>query len=394
MAVTKTILKKSKCRRSKWLSEYNLKISEKKEKLKQGRKGKIYPVNTVFQRIGRRAKKVYLSEQCKEIEENNAMKRQDIFKKIRVTKGTFHAKMVKIKNRNCTDLTEAVGINKQCQEYTEELCKKDLQYTDNYNGVITHLEPDILEFEVKASLGSITMEKTSGADGMSIKPFRRLKDDSRKVLHSICQQMWKTQQLPQDWESLIFSPILKKGITKECSHYHTVAPMSNGRNIMLKILQSRLQQFMNNELPHVQAGFRKGWGMKDQINNIHEIIKKARDLKKKKSTSASFFRPKPLSVGITTNCSKNLKWWENQTTWPNSWEICIQVKNQQAMWQQAPSKSGKDYAKTVYCHSLYLISMQCAACEMPGWMKHKLELILLGEISINSENSMTSLLWQ
>ena len=322
------------------------------------------------------------------------MKRQDIFKKIRVTKGTFHAKMVKIKNRNCTDLTEAVGINKQCQEYTEELCKKDLQYTDNYNGVITHLEPDILEFEVKASLGSITMEKTSGADGMSIKPFRRLKDDSRKVLHSICQQMWKTQQLPQDWESLIFSPILKKGITKECSHYHTVAAMSNGRNIMLKILQSRLQQFMNNELPHVQAGFRKGWGMKDQINNIHEIIKKARDLKKKKSTSASFFRPKPLSVGITTNCLKNLKWWENQTTWPNSWEICIQVKNQQAMWQQAPSKSGKDYGKTVYCHSLYLISMQCAACEMPGWMKHKLELILLGEISINSENSMTSLLWQ
>ena len=143
--------------------------------------------------IARRHKKAFLSDQCKEIEENNRMgKNRDLFKKIRDTKGTFHAKMGSIKDRNSMDLTEAEDI-KRWQEYTE-LYKKDLHDPDNDNDVITHLEPNILECKVKWSLGSITMNKASGGDGISVELFQILKDDAVKVLHSICQQIWKTQQ--------------------------------------------------------------------------------------------------------------------------------------------------------------------------------------------------------
>ena len=152
-------------------------------------------MNAEFQRISRRDKKDFHSDQCKEIEENNRMgKTRDLFKKIGDTKGTFHAKMGPIKDRNGMDLTEAEDIKKRWQEYTEELYKKDLRDPDNHDGVITHLEPDILEFEVKWALGSITTNKASGGDGTSVELFKILKDDAVKVLHSICQQMWKTQQ--------------------------------------------------------------------------------------------------------------------------------------------------------------------------------------------------------
>ena len=148
-----------------------------------------------LQRIARRHKKAFLSEQCKEIEENNRMgKTRDLFKKIRVTKGTFHAKMSTIKDRNGMDLTEAEGINKRWLEYTEELYKKDLHDPDNHDGMITHLEPDILECE---ALGSVTRNKANGGDGIPVELFQILKDDAVKVLHSICQQTWKTQQWPQ-----------------------------------------------------------------------------------------------------------------------------------------------------------------------------------------------------
>ena len=151
-------------------------------------------LNAVFQRIARRDKKAFLSDQCKDIEENNRMgKTRDLFKKIRDTKGTFHPKMGTIKDRNCIDLTEAEDINKRWQEYTEELYKKDLYDPDNHDGVITHLEPDILECEVKWALGSITTNKASGGDGIPVELFQILKDDAGKVLHSICQQIWKTQ---------------------------------------------------------------------------------------------------------------------------------------------------------------------------------------------------------
>ena len=151
-------------------------------------------MNAEFQRIARRDKKAFLSNQRKEIEENNRMgKTRDLFKKIRDTKGIFHAKMGSIKDRNCRDLREAEDTKKRWQEYTE-LYKKDLHDPDNHDGVITHLEPDILECEVKCALESTTMNKDSGGDKIPVELFQILKDDAVKVLHSICQQIWKTQQ--------------------------------------------------------------------------------------------------------------------------------------------------------------------------------------------------------
>ena len=191
------------------------------------------------------------------------VKTRGLFKKIRDTKGTFHAKMGQIKDRNGRDLTEAEDIKKRRQEYTEELYKKDLHDPDNHNGVITHLEPDILEYEVKWDLGSITMNKASGGDGIPVQLFQILKDDAVKVLHSIRQQIWKTQEQTQDWKRSVFIPIPKKGNAKECSNYRTIALISHASKVMLKILQVRLQQYMNRELPDVQAGFIKGRGTRD-----------------------------------------------------------------------------------------------------------------------------------
>ena len=156
------------------------------------------------------------------------------------------------------DLTEAEDIKKRWQEYTEELYRKDLHDPDNHDGVITHLEPDILECEVKWALGSITTNKASGGDGIPVELFQILKDDAVKVLNSICQQIWKSQKSPQDWKRAVFIPISKRGNAKECSNYHTFALISHTYTVVLKILQARLQQYVNRELPDVQAGFRKG----------------------------------------------------------------------------------------------------------------------------------------
>ena len=184
-------------------------------------------MNAEFQRTARRDK-VFLSDQCKEIEENNRIgKTRDFFKKIRDTKGIFHVKMGSIKYRNGMDLTESEDVKKRWQEYTEELYKKDLYYPDNLNGMITHLEPDILECELKRALGSITMNKGSGGDGIPVELFQRLKDDAVKVLHSICQQIWKTQQWPQDWERSVFILIPKRGNTKECSKSHNCTHLTH-----------------------------------------------------------------------------------------------------------------------------------------------------------------------
>ena len=171
------------------------------------------------------------------------------------------------KGRNGMNLTEAEDI-KRGQDYTEELYKKDLHDPDNHDGVITQLEPDILECEVKWALGSIHYE-ASGGDGIPVELLQILKDDAMKVLHSMCQQIWKTQQWPQDWKKSVFIPMPKKGNAKECSNYHTIALISLVNKVMLKILQATLQQYMNHERPDVQAGFRKGKGVRDQIVNIH-----------------------------------------------------------------------------------------------------------------------------
>ena len=167
-------------------------------------------------------------------------KTRDLFKKIRDTKGTLRAKMGSIEDRNGMDLTEAEDIKKRWQEYTEELYKRNLHDPDNQDGVITHLEPDILECEVKWALGITTTNKARGRDGIPVELFQILKDDAVKVLHSICQQLWKTQQWSQDWKRSLFILIPKKGNAKECSDYHTIALISHASKIMLKILQARL----------------------------------------------------------------------------------------------------------------------------------------------------------
>ena len=173
-------------------------------------------------------------------------KTRDLFKKLRDTKGIFHAKISTIKDRNGMDLKEAEDVKKRWQEYTEELYKKDLHNPDNHDGVITHLEPDILECEVKWALESITMSKAIGGDEIApVELFQILRDDAVKVLPSICQQIWKTQQWPQDWKRSVFIPIPKKGNAKECLNYPTIALISHPSKLMLKILQARLQQDMN-----------------------------------------------------------------------------------------------------------------------------------------------------
>ena len=169
----------------------------------------------------------------------------------------------------------------------------------NHDGVITHVEPDILECEVKWALESITTNKASGCDAIPVELFQILKDDAVKVLHSICQQIWKTQEWPQDWKSSVFLPIPKKGNAKECSNYCTVALISHASKVMLKILQARLQQYVNSELPDVQAGFRKDRGTK--------LPTSAGSLKKQESSrktpiSALLTMPKTSTVWITINC--------------------------------------------------------------------------------------------
>ena len=154
-----------------------------------------------------------------------------------------------------------------------------LLQADNHDGVITHLDPDILECEVKWAFGSITMNKASRGDRTPVELFQILKD-AMKVLNSISQQIWKTQQWPQNWKRSVFIPIPKKGNAKDCSNYHTIALISHTSEVILKILQARLQQYMNRELTVVQVGFRNGKGTRDQIANIHWIIEKAREFQK------------------------------------------------------------------------------------------------------------------
>ena len=179
--------RKRNAKKAKWLSEEALKIVVKRREAKsKGEKERYSHLNAEFQRIAKRNKKAFLSDQCTAIEENNRTgKTRDLFKKIRDTKGTLHTKMGSIKDRKSMDLTEAEDIKKRWQEYTEELYKKDLHDQDNHNGVITHLEPDILEREVKWALGSIRTNKASGGDGIPVELFQILKDDAVKVLHSI-----------------------------------------------------------------------------------------------------------------------------------------------------------------------------------------------------------------
>ena len=196
------------------MSEEALQIAEERRDAKGKGEKEIYThLNAEFQRIARRDKKALLSNQCKEIEENNTMgKTRDLFKKIRDTKGTFYANVGTIKDRSGMDITEAEDSKKRWQEYTEELYKKDLHDPDNHDDMITDLQPDILECEVKWALESITTNKASGGDRIPAELFQILKDDALKVLHSMCHQIWKTQQWSQDWKMSVFISISKKAM--------------------------------------------------------------------------------------------------------------------------------------------------------------------------------------
>ena len=223
---------------------------KRREAKSKGEKERYTHLNAEFQRIARRDKKAFLSDQCKEIGENNRMgKTIDLFKKIRDTKGIFHAKMGTIKDRHGMDLIEAEDIKKRWQEYTEELSKKDLHVQDNHDGVITHLEPDILECEVKWALESITTNKTSGGDGIPVELFQILKDDAVKVLHSTCQQIWKTA-VATGLEKISFHSNPKEGQSQRMFNYCTISLISHASKVMF-----RLQQYVNREFPDAQAEF-------------------------------------------------------------------------------------------------------------------------------------------
>ena len=228
------------------------------------------------------------------------------------------------------------------------------------------------------AIESITMNKASGGDGIPVELFQILKGDAVKVLHSICQQIWKTQQWPQDWKRSIFILIPKKGNAKECSNYHTIALISHASKVMLKILQARLQPYVNQELPDIQAGFRKGSGTREQIANIRWIIEKAREFQKK-----SYFRF--IDYAKTFDCVDHNKLWKilQEMGIPDHLTCLLRnlytgqeatVRTGHATMDLFPySKLGKEYVKAVYCHPAYLTFMQSTSWEMLGWMEHRLE---------------------
>ena len=298
------------------------------------------------------------------------------------------------------DLTEAENINNRWQGYIEELhllwrwfsWSKRLQWCDH------HLEPDILECEVKWALGSITTNKVSGGEGIPLEPFQILFDDSVKVLHSIGQQIWETQQWPQDWKTSIFLPIPKKVDALNCSNYCTISFILHTSKVMLKILQDRLQQYMNHELPDVQSGFEKGRGTRDQIVNIYRIMDKARELQKKTSISALLTMLKPLTVWITTN-------WKILQEMGTLDHLTCLLRNlytgQEATFRTIHGTTDwfqiRKGVRQVCILSPCLLNLYAEYIMRNaglGWKKHTLESRLLGKISIISDMQMTPPLWQ
>ena len=230
------------------------------------------------------------------------------------------------------------------------------------------------------------MNKASGGDGIPVELFQILKDDAVKVLHSICQQIWKTQQWPRDWKRSAFIPIPKKGNAKESSNYRTIALISHASKVILKILQARLQQHVNHELPDVQADFRKVRGNRDQIANTRWIIEKAREFQKN-----IYFCL--IDYAKAFDCVDHNKLWKilKEMGIPDHLTCLLrnlyasQEETELNVEQRSSSKLGKEYSKTIYCHPAYLTSMLSTSCKVPSWMKHKLESRLLGKISTTSD---------
>ena len=210
------------------------------------------------------------------------------------------------------------------------------------------------------------MNGASGGHGIVDEPFKILKDDANKVLHSVCQQTWKTQQWSQDWKRSVFIPITKKGNAKECSNYHPIVLISHANKVMVQIHQARLQQYMNWGLPDVQTGFTKGRGTRKQIANICWITEKAREFQKKKKKSASLTMLKPLTVWITISCGKFLKRWEYQTTYLRNLYAGQETIVRTRHGTMDLFKIGKGVCQAIYCHPAYLTSTQSISCETQG----------------------------
>ena len=238
--------------------------------------------------------------------------------------------------------------------------QKGLNDPNNHDGVVTHLEPDILECEVKWALGSITMNKASESDRMPAELFQILKDAAAKVLHSVCQKIWKTQHWSQDWKRSVFIPISKKGNDKECSNNRIIALISHTSNVMLKILQVRLQQYMNSELPDVQAGFIKGRGTRSQIANFCWIMEKAREFQK--NIYFCF-----IDYVKAFDCVDYNKLWKILKEMGIPDHLTCLLRNLYAAQEATVrtrhgttdcSKYEKEYIEAVYCYPAYLIYMQ------------------------------------
>ena len=232
--------------------------------------------------------------------------------------------------------------------------------------MITDLEPDILECEVKRALGSITTNKASGGNGILVELFQILRDDAVKMLHSICQEIWKIQQWPQDWKRSLFIPIPKKGNAKECLNYCTMSLMSQASKVMLKVRQARLQKYVNRELPDVQAGFRKGRGTRDQIANICWIMENAREFQK--NIYLCF-----IDYAKAFDCVDHNKLWKNLKEMGIPGHLNCLLRNLYADQEATViTRHGTGdwfiIGKEVYqgCHLAYLTNMQSTSCELPG----------------------------
>ena len=235
------------------------------------------------------------------------------------------------------------------------------------------------------------MNKASGGDGTPAEVLQILKDDAVKVLHLIHQKIWKTQQWPQDWKGSVFIPIPKKGNSKECSNYSTIALISHASKVMLKFSKPGFNSTWTINFQILKLDLEKAEEPEVKLPTFIGSSEK-QESSRKTSISALLTMSKPLTVWTTTNCEQFFKRWEYQTSWRASWEICMQVKGQQIELdreKQTGSKSGKEYVKALYCHPAYLTYMQSTSWETLGWMKHKLESRLPGRIPTTSNKQMT-----
>jgi exonuclease III len=274
-----TIPKKKK---NNWISSSTLEIAKRRQEAKaNGNRQAFTKLNADFQRAVRKDKEKQIMQDCEQVEEYNKKgMTRDLFKKIKHLRGQFIPKNGTLIDPNGKHLSNGHEIKNKWKQYTEELYKKEINGTGNLELDDYELEPDILDSEVKFAMEQLANGKAPGHDGIPIECFKAIKEDAVKILTKFCQQIWKTQKWPQDWKTSIFIPIPKNGNAKDCSNYRTIALISHASKIMLKIIQRRLEPFLEREMPVTQAGFRKGRGTRDQIANLRWLMEKAREYQK------------------------------------------------------------------------------------------------------------------